>query len=145
MSGMEWLFLQIYPRAHREEYGEEILSILRNSWAEAATPGARFRLCVREMAGALWVGGWMRVRDWEGWPVAGGLSIAFGAHLLLYSVLGTLLGQVQLLFAGDSREFLPGLGQRQQSLALLSFAFLMVQMIVLFTIFLTRGIRLRKR
>jgi hypothetical protein len=60
--------LRLYPAFHREQFGEEMISVFRELHAETATKGmlARSRFCVRETSGV--VAGALR----EHWRILGG-------------------------------------------------------------------------
>jgi hypothetical protein len=46
-SGWYRLLLRLYPRAYREEYGEEMLTTLQAMYSEVKTPAAKRQLTVR--------------------------------------------------------------------------------------------------
>lgn len=60
--------MRLYPALHREQFGEEMISVFRELRAETATEGmlARSRFCAREIAGV--VAGALR----EHWRTLGG-------------------------------------------------------------------------
>lgn len=60
--------MRLYPALHREQFGEEMISVFRELQAETATEGmlARSRFCAREIAGV--VAGALR----EHWRTLGG-------------------------------------------------------------------------
>jgi hypothetical protein len=84
MPFTHWLLLQIYPRRIREEWGAEMIEVLLIRLEEQSPGWPRSRFLMREVAAMLYEGARLRVVEWEGWPVFGGLTLATLLHVGMY-------------------------------------------------------------
>jgi hypothetical protein len=84
MPFTHWLLLQIYPRRIRDEWGAEMIEVLLIRLEEQGPGWPRNSFLLREVAAMLFDGARIRVMEWEGWPVFGGLTLATLLHVGMY-------------------------------------------------------------
>lgn len=80
----QWLLLQIYPRQYRDELGAEMIGVFLQRLAEQRAGWRKFAFLVEEVSAMLYEGLRIRIVEWEGWPVFGGLTLATLLHVGMY-------------------------------------------------------------
>ncbi len=84
MRFQQWLLLQIYPRQYRDELGAEMIGVFLERLAEPRSGSRRLLFLVEEVGAMLYQGLRIRIVEWEGWPVFGGLTLATLLHVGMY-------------------------------------------------------------
>lgn len=80
----QWLLLQIYPRQYRDELGAEMIGVFLERLAEQRSGSRRLLFLLEEVGSMLYEGLRIRIVEWEGWPVFGGLTLATLLHVGMY-------------------------------------------------------------
>lgn len=80
----QWLLLQIYPRQYRDELGAEMIAVFLERLGERKPGGRKLFFLLQEVSAMLYQGLRIRIVEWEGWPVLGGLTLATLLHAAMY-------------------------------------------------------------
>lgn len=84
MSFMQWLLLQIYPRDYRDALGAEMIGVFLDRLREQEAGWGKLVFLVEEVSAMIHEGIRIRIVEWDGWPVLGGLTLATLLHIGMY-------------------------------------------------------------
>jgi hypothetical protein len=84
MRFTHWLLLQIYPRDYREVLGVEMIGVFLDRLREQSAGWGKLVFLVEEVGAMLYQGLRLRIVEWDGWPVFGGLTLATLLHIAMY-------------------------------------------------------------